>query len=728
MSTVLTYGYQPQDVELILGMTKWFWMPTNTGDLVRAVSVNSAAASYWISGYTLINILIFVAIARIIKDIIIAAFPLRGNGNRYAMLVGYYNTNDQVSVIITAFSYCWKCLVHIKGDGLWGIDWGTFGLGISLVLFASALLVTNSFGSIYITGQLRLGNVARVAPQSIYYPDLNYAPILEQPSASHYFQSPACIRSTSELSEAKVILKDSYKFLFSREWVPGKNASESLPSITFDYRYTIKGHEFGFQRAPDLEYKVHGTCKTEYSFFDKNVRGQDQYILWDDRENHQYAIDPENYTLPFVEFINFNQSHTDIIKKFAMLPHTVGRRSSTENLEDPWYLTEQNDGKDSDYFGYKIKTGRPPIVCQQSDTWGYRGGVVHSVTNLEHLVNTTGLKMHKLLWRGLLQAEFAYPSVLTVGQTLGYSALAVSSNAIPFSGRFEVKNASIREDLERIVLSTLVYSRDVLRTMALIPKERRKLYDLPNLLAEDGVHVPDEVADFVIRSANVTTMSVKALIATPIICLVLWIFIAMRGSLLFADVLDNIRNDSYRSRFVQRTIALSSIQLYRYLDEQLSGERRWSGRLSFTPYIKDVSGRYARQVCEFEVIPVSACITVPEPAITPPLSSRSTSSSKESSIDIESQPSFQAPNLGRRATEFSRPFRTPYARPALVPVYEHSMVKSSKDVRDAASCIRTAEYRSSGNRYELAMTRYWRPNPQRSGGNVGWGQIQKECE
>jgi hypothetical protein len=728
MSTVLTYGYQPQDVELILGMTKWFWMPANTGDLVRAVSLHSSVASYWISGYTLINILIFVAIARIIKDIIIALFPLRGNGNRYAMLVGYYNTNDQVSVIITASSYCWKCLVHIKGDGLWGIDWGTFGLGISLVLFAAALLVANSFGSIYVTGQLRLGNLARVAPQSIYYPDLNFAGSLDRPSASHYFQLPACIRSSSELSEAKDILKDSYKFELKREWVPGQNASERLPSITFDYQYTIKGHEFGFQRAPDLEYKVHGICKTEYSYFDKTFRGQEQYILWDDKANHQYAIEPENYTLPFVEFVNFNQSHTDIVKKFAMLPHVVGRRSSTENLEDPWYLTEPNDGKDRDFFPYKIKTGRPPIVCQQSDTWGYRGQKVDSVTNLEHLVNITGLPIHRAYWGGLLQAEFAYPSVLTVGQTLGYSALAVSSNAIPFSGRFEVKNASIKEDLERIVLSTLVYSRDVLRTMALIPKERRKLYNLPNLLSEDGINVPDEVADFVIRSANVTTMSVKALIATPIICLVLWIFIAMRGSLLFADILDNIRNNSYRSRFVQRTIALSSIQLYRYLDEQLSGERRWSGRLSFTPYIKDVSGGYDRQVSEFEVIPVSACITVPEPAVTPPLSSRSTSSSKESSINTDSQPYFQAPDLGRRATEFSRPFRTPYARPALVPVYEHIMVESSKDLRDPASRIRTADYRSSGNRYELTMTRYWRPNPQRSGGHVGWDRIQRECE
>ncbi|KAI5812710.1 hypothetical protein BZA77DRAFT_296648 [Pyronema omphalodes] len=698
MSAVLTYGYQPQDVELILGMTKWFWIPASTGGLIRAVSVNSSIASYWISGYTLINILIFVAIARIIKDIIIAMFPLRGNGNRYAMLVGYYNTNDQVSVIITASSYCWKCLVRIKGDGLWGIDWGTFGLGILLVLFASALLIANSFGSIYVTGQLRLGNIARVAPESIYYADLNRAPMSVRPEALRYFKLPACIRSSSELSEAKDILKDSYKFEFKREWETGKKPDERRPSMTFDYQYTIKGHEFGFQRAPDLEYNVHGICKTVYSYFNKTVRGQEQYVLWDDRKNHLYAIDPENYTLPFAEFVSSNQLHTEVVKKFALIPHVVGRRSSTPNLEDPWYLTEPNDGQDKDFFAYKIKTGRPPIVCQQSDTWAYKGHKVDSVTKLEHLVNITGLPIHKAYWGRLLQAEFAYPSVLTVGQILGYSALAVSSSAVAFSGRFEVSNASVKEDLERIVLSTLVYSRDVLRTMALVPKERRKVYNLPNLLSEDGNHVSDDVADFVIRSANVTTMSVKALIATPIICLLLWIFIGMRGSLLCADILDHIKNNGYRSRFIQRTIALSSIQLYRYLDEQLSGERRWSGRLSFTPYIKDVSSSHDRKVSEFEDIRGSACITIPESAVTPPLSSQSTSSFKESSINVESPPYFQAMEPERGATELTKRTRTPFARPALIPIHEDAMDESSKDSRDPIPGISTKDHRSGGGR------------------------------
>jgi hypothetical protein len=54
----------------ILGAFRWFYMPMPDGRLVRAVAVRSTEASMWIAAYTLLLILIFVGIARLVKDVV----------------------------------------------------------------------------------------------------------------------------------------------------------------------------------------------------------------------------------------------------------------------------------------------------------------------------------------------------------------------------------------------------------------------------------------------------------------------------------------------------------------------------------------------------------------------------------------------------------------------------------------------------------------------------------
>lgn len=58
------------EAKYILGVVKWFYMPTTDGRLLRAVAVKSSDASMWIAAYTLLLILIFVGIARLVKDLV----------------------------------------------------------------------------------------------------------------------------------------------------------------------------------------------------------------------------------------------------------------------------------------------------------------------------------------------------------------------------------------------------------------------------------------------------------------------------------------------------------------------------------------------------------------------------------------------------------------------------------------------------------------------------------
>jgi hypothetical protein len=192
-----------------------FVMPKESGQLVPAVAVSNAEGQIWVAAYTLLLILIFAAIARLIKDATIAYFPLSatdgssdggggsncstaiddGDANRHAILVGYVNTPDPVSIIVLACSYAYTCTLHVCGDGRWGIEWGTVGLAVMLVAVALAQLLANAVGGVLVFGNLRLGNVALVSADSIFYPNFSGSDV----DAINRLNMPAVMRAATDL-------------------------------------------------------------------------------------------------------------------------------------------------------------------------------------------------------------------------------------------------------------------------------------------------------------------------------------------------------------------------------------------------------------------------------------------------------------------------------------------------------------------------------------------------
>jgi hypothetical protein len=61
----------------------------------------------------------------------------------------------------------------VCGDGRWRIEWGTVGLAVMLVAVALAQLLANAVGGVLVPGNLRLGNVALVSADSIFYPNFS---------------------------------------------------------------------------------------------------------------------------------------------------------------------------------------------------------------------------------------------------------------------------------------------------------------------------------------------------------------------------------------------------------------------------------------------------------------------------------------------------------------------------------------------------------------------------
>ncbi|KAF8538683.1 hypothetical protein BDD12DRAFT_841471 [Trichophaea hybrida] len=228
-------------------------------------------------------------------------------------------------------------------------------------------------------------------------------------------------------------------------------------------------------------------------------------------------------------------------------------------------------------------------------------------------------------------------------------------------------------------------------------------------------------------------MSVKVLIATPAVCLILWVFIGLKGTCIFTNYWCKIKNDSFRARYIQRTIAFSSIQLYRYLDEELSGERRWKDRLSFYPFVEDSNTKYTRRHSEFEVAPVSAQVTTPNSG---PIARYSKAIYEEDAAHYFSSddPSFETVDQTKPLV-----YVTPFARPALVPLHQRSFSSPEPSTRksftsvsstpsfsfSAANRRPTSHYTTRDDKFELAMTRHWRPS-LRPDDDVRWSQVQKE--
>lgn len=175
-----------------------------------------------------------------------------------------------------------------------------------------------------------------------------------------------------------------------------------------------------------------------------------------------------------------------------------------------------------------------------------------------------------------------------------------------------------------------------------------------------------------------------------------------RAAFLFSEYWGSIRNDSWRGRYVQRTILFSAIQLYRLLDEEVSGERRWKGRLSTHPYVSDVSEKYTRRYSES--VPTSAPKSDGSPSPSPPPETCDGTSKSETRSEIRDVPPYDVSPSVEEGRDSMRPLVTPFVRPTVVPIQQSN---------------------TSEDRFELVMTRRWKPNPNESDA-VHWKHVQEE--
>ncbi|KAF8248966.1 hypothetical protein K440DRAFT_660499 [Wilcoxina mikolae CBS 423.85] len=665
---------KPQESKYITGLTKWFQMPADGGKTIPAVAVSQNAGLLWSSGYAILITLLFTAAGKIVVDLVVTYFPLRGNGNRHAILVAFINTGDPISAMLLMANYVRKLLFNIRtketprvapgAKSKEQIDWKTLLLTAFLWFVHAAIFTGSTAAGIIVPTNLIMGNMARVNPSAIFYPQLRVSGVnsaARQREGSNRLASVAASRAIGTVEYSKATLEE--KVTFGKDALQLKN--DQPVELSFDYSYNLTGLDFGLQRAPALLHTVKGHCRTEYDWLQGSNSTHDTYWLWGNKSLERVIPTFGNaiYLPPRASFETPTSNLKDLMEigtaRFSILPYTAGRRSRYNfNQSHPWYVTEKLSDPLVD-TEYVIMAKRPAISCSQRTEWQYGTVTAKSTLDLKDLVQA-GLKLAPFWIETVFPREFTLsPAIVTMSRNLGYYNLASAMEGFVSFNRIENSAADLVGDLKYLVLGSFVYSREVVRNTAMLSPNTE---GLDNAAAVNGT-VPDETADFVLESQDIATMSLRVLFSVPAIFLALWLWIVIRKKVLSS--LAPVRNDQERARFLTRSTGLSAVQLYRYLDEEISGLRRWEGRLSSAPYILTVDEkevkydrRDPREAIEGR-IPVSAQYPASDSNVDLKLTSVVVRETEATSADPHNHQAL-------------RPLASKYAIPRLMPLYKRS--------------------------------------------------------
>ena len=600
----------------VTGITAFFKMPTDSGG-IPALAVTKRASVLISSGYTILMILIFMVGWNLILAIIMAFWPTRGDPNRQSVLVALWNSGESMNGTRLMVSYCKRAILSILGGkpkeassdlegdraqshpmvtgqgtktdsndvgftnesvpliqekqngtrkgyfdsnpkcGVSNLLWG-----LLFVFIALAMTVGNALAGILVPVQLSMGNVAPVAKDAIFYPDMRYYDGNDtEPELSKIYSlkiSPA-LRALA----ATEGLTDTVKKRVSLDM------DMAGDSVQLDYGYDVTAKDMGLLSDPNLYLKVKGACRTDYTWLLSSTDKGDIYQLPGGNLTFEVKHRPEVYVPPTVNFFVSTDDEESSNVSYAMIVNTAGLYSYTSG-QDSWYITDKT--RDNGSGSYRVRGGRPALSCWEVKRWHLNGEKV----DFSELGTLPGLKLHKLWVDSVFPFEFLVPRVVSVGWVAGSAALKSASYTLGPNFTLDARASNIYDDLERLILASWLSSQNILRDTT-----RYRRDDIRNIAKVPGGSVEASSAQFILQSGEVDTLSVRILIAVPTILLFL---------LILKITLDCVlRNSEFGQGSIipgekENRVSLLAAQLYRGLDEKISS-RNWKHTESLIPFV-----------------------------------------------------------------------------------------------------------------------------------------------
>ncbi|OTA08154.1 hypothetical protein A9Z42_0091000 [Trichoderma parareesei] len=534
-----------------------FYLPTKDGP-VWAIAFTTNGGTLLTAGISVVLTLIFMSLWNLICFIAML-FPGSDSRRRYLALVTLWNSNDSWFAFKELASYAFH-FHESRPDFAYG-----------LLLAVLALMVFGGSMTLGIIGPslIQIGTVAPVRPSSVYYPHLG----TDNTAILSYYGvlAPANLRALGSIEASKVTKRKDVNLPDSNLDPIGKTESgEDIYQYLYDY--TLTGVDFGLQQGSALSLTVNGSCTTEYGWFVNSTgaaSNEDLYNLW--------SISGQNFSVPV------NQDTVQDAPKASFIPHPeaeqqhlesgntsfaiivwAARRASIKQGDDPWYKTERRTASFPAPFDaqFWMKRGRPALSCWQKDTWRYGSQEVKTVDDLP---SVKGIKVKPALLKLLAEALRA-PVLTRVGNASGDSALksAITSSR----GVINAETSKIRYDLERLVLASYVFTRNVLLDTTMFSRPD----GLDNIM-EDGKGQPaDGAGDFVLSSPNFQTFSMAGLIVLFVMLVTLLIVQAALDAILLRHT-DNKEKDKVKGRLMLFK-ALPAAQLFRRIYEPTGAKQQ----------------------------------------------------------------------------------------------------------------------------------------------------------
>ena len=780
----------PPESMLITGITQWFQMPEESGEgTIPAIAVPKSQGDLWNSGYTLLLTLMFAAIGKLVTDVVITFFPLNGDGNRTAMLVAYFNTTDPMAAMGLLLTYQYKMLFNVHGKGydaaddpkscahggkeavetesrpwvwtrLWNhkwhkVDWSAFLLALVLWTIAAGLFAASFTAGLLVPSNMLMGSVARVHPSAIFYFTQPVEEAQQQTAASQEeaeaarlarmiesqqrYQHSASTRAIGTVEQNRQVLREKVKFNTTK--MLGAGGFED--GLEFDYSYEITGLDFGLQRAPELSQKVTGHCQTQFDWYDEGASNAtfEQYRIWPGTPyNRTYRWATDELVPPKATFILANRilvAAEEGVSMFTIIPNVALRASTRPVSGDIWYST-MDATSNSSRTRFAVRTGRPPLSCTEKLIWKFHG--LEVPTEELNKIAQVGLKLEQFWWKQVFHREFgAAPKIVQVGKAVGTSSLTSVSRGFAVNNLIETAVANATQDLEHIFLASYVAAREVVRNTALLNVERGDLQNLAEFEFDEGGSrignplgkVPDERADFVLKSSEISTLSVRVMIIVPGLLVVLWLVSALRRQI-FRETGAHATNTGFKSKYLARSTGFQAVHLYRFLDEETCGKRRWDGRMSSAPYISDETNEnqtvperlfQCHMEHDMDVIPVSAQLSNGKGALNlehVPAAKYNAVIKKDLDLPVGDNLDCPWPDC--------RPVIRNYITPKLVPIFRHvsdtdQINKDGIPGTAAPTPETTSEVRSDG---KLVAEHQNVPQSAVAGPHVGETTVQKK--
>ena len=632
----------PPPSTYVTSITKFFMMPTDSGG-IPAVAVTKKNSVYITNTYTILIILLFMNAWNLVLALIMALWPTRGDPNRQTALVALWNSGESMNATMLMASYCirtmsfmfWgkpkklrmhapdtaakedqsdqaaagqcpradlKEITAMAGSGSHDVEkqgllgWaqadrssdsgGKYGLsnllwGLLFVFIAFGISVGNIFAGIFVPVQLSMGNVVSPATDVIFYPDIKHFTRTDDGGAAvaklDSLKAPSALRSLGSIEATDVTVRKRVEL----KQIPKPAGLTANLWAGLEYSYNVTGVDMGLQSDPKLTLKVKGSCFTDYTWLASSTDQVDTYKLFGGSDTHNVTRDTGLGRPPMVSFfLPANLDGSNI--SYAMIIETAGRYSYTSG-QDPWYATNVSDPNSP--IAYQVAMGRPVLSCWEDKKWNLNGKEVER----SDLRTLPGLKLHKLWAELVLPLEFAPPRVVSLGKAAGTSALRSSSYAVAPNYILDAGASTILDDLERLVLGSWVSSRNVLTDTTTYKHD-----NIPNALEGPKGSVEDSIAQFVLQSGDVVTLSVRILISIPSVLLFLYLvqkilFCVLRRSHLgqkpIFEEKDGFGKKKHVSDEEKNAIALMATQLFRALSQKLHPSWDWHHEDTDIPFV-----------------------------------------------------------------------------------------------------------------------------------------------